>query len=308
MNVNQVKPEIKERILNAVMALEAQGIEGPTNKQVRAQMGNKGSYADISPVMREYKEGKRAQEEQKFEMPAPLRASIENNISQVWLVASRLAGEAVEVVAAESQKKEEKSRVDLMQADETIQELEERISQLLTKNSELENGMASLRTECDSALNNYHAADRQAAILASGIEDKERQLGDAKEEIAAQRSEVGGLQKVAAKVDAISDELVRVKADLAAANNSVVHHKEIAAGLSQEVKLSQKNAAELHSKVALADSGAAELKALLAVARDQANTRKDELLEARQENKLLQAKIDKIQKDIVENLTAFKPD
>ena len=55
----KIKPEIKERIVEAANALVAEGNENPTNEQVRERMGS-GSLSHISPVMREWRESQKA--------------------------------------------------------------------------------------------------------------------------------------------------------------------------------------------------------------------------------------------------------
>lgn len=60
----KIKPEIRERIVVAASALAAEGIDSPTNEQVRERMGG-GSLSHISPVMREWRESRKAEVDRK---------------------------------------------------------------------------------------------------------------------------------------------------------------------------------------------------------------------------------------------------
>lgn len=96
-----VNSQIRERILNAVSGLQAQGVEAPTNEQVREAMGG-GSLSHISPVMREWRESRKSGLTAALEIPGELKRSIEMSLSQVWGAAGKLAGQRIESVQMEA--------------------------------------------------------------------------------------------------------------------------------------------------------------------------------------------------------------
>lgn len=97
-----VNSQIRERILNAVSVLQAQGVESPTNEQVREAMGG-GSLSHISPVMREWRESRKSGLTAALEIPGELKRSIEMSLSQVWSAAGKLAGQRIDSVQAEAE-------------------------------------------------------------------------------------------------------------------------------------------------------------------------------------------------------------
>ncbi|MBL4679592.1 MAG: DNA-binding protein, partial [Pseudomonadales bacterium] len=97
----KVNPEIKDRIINTANALAAEGIEEPTNALVLERMG-KGSLSHVSPVMRQWRESRKAEVSAALEMPVALKKTIEASLGQVWASASKLASITVENIKQEA--------------------------------------------------------------------------------------------------------------------------------------------------------------------------------------------------------------
>ncbi len=123
-----IKPSIKERIINAANYLVAQGNEKPTNEQVRERLGG-GSLSHISPVMREWRESRRASINTALDMPEELTQAIQMSIGQIWGVASQLASTKTEEIKA--------------QAQETITEMQTELAEALTEVARLEKELGS---------------------------------------------------------------------------------------------------------------------------------------------------------------------
>lgn len=68
----KIKPEIRDKILSAANSLQAEGVETPTNEQVREYLGG-GSLSHISPVMREWRDSKKSEVAAALEIPADLK-------------------------------------------------------------------------------------------------------------------------------------------------------------------------------------------------------------------------------------------
>lgn len=122
-----IKLEIRERIVTAANTLVAEGVEQPTNEQVREHLGG-GSLSHISPVMREWRAVKRSEIAAALTMPADLKKAVESSLAQVWAVASRLAAAQVEGLQREAQARVETVTAERDEALADISRLEARIA------------------------------------------------------------------------------------------------------------------------------------------------------------------------------------
>lgn len=200
----KVKPEIKERIITAANALVAEGSDSPTNDQVREYMGG-GSLSHISPVMREWRESRKAEVVAALEIPGDLKKVIETSVGQVWTAASKMASATVESIR---QQAEVSVRVSSDERDEALSEinrLEERIaemqkvlddkSQIIQQtNEQLENERSH-----GAKLASDHAvlADRLArgdADLVARLSEKDERIKGLESEVQEARSDNKKLQ------------------------------------------------------------------------------------------------------------------
>jgi len=125
--IKTINPAIHERITAAADTLIAGGIENPTNEQVRMCMGG-GSLSHISPVMREWREQKKAEAVASLEMPVALKVAIEASLSKVWITASQMAFTAVECAEQKAQIKIDDVTRERNEALSEIADLEAKLS------------------------------------------------------------------------------------------------------------------------------------------------------------------------------------
>ncbi len=95
--IKKVRPEIRQRIIDSAEALLTEGIDNPTNDQVREHLGG-GSLSHISPVMRHWRESRKTQHEIILEMPPELHRVIERSIAKVWSEANRLVTDSIQQI------------------------------------------------------------------------------------------------------------------------------------------------------------------------------------------------------------------
>ena len=193
MPTKNIKPEIRERITISANELVAEGIESPTNAQVRDRMGS-GSLSDISPVMKAWRESRKAGVDYALDMPARLKKEVEISVSQLWGTASKLATEAVENFRQEVDNKIIESNTELNEALKDIQRLETRLVDLgkvlENKDQIIEKINGNLSKE--SSFNSQLKAEKIA--LNVQITDKDTQIKDIKEDLKKARKDNRRLQ------------------------------------------------------------------------------------------------------------------
>lgn len=195
----KVKPEIKDRIIAAAQALVGEGVSNPTNEQVRERMGG-GSLTHISPVMREWRESRRAEVASVFEIPGDLRRVIETSLSQVWGAASKLASEAVESVRKDAITSIEAANAE---RDESLRE----VSRLEKEVADLQGNLSAMKIDLDKTSTALlHEKDKRASLdseiasLSARGEDKDRQIGELKAELKEARADNKQLQGELVKI------------------------------------------------------------------------------------------------------------
>ena len=193
MPTKNIKPEIRERITISANELVAEGIDSPTNAQVRDRMGS-GSLSDISPVMKAWRESRKAGVDYALDMPARLKKEVEISVSQLWGTASKLASEAVENFRQEVDNKIIESNTELNEALKDIQRLETRLVELgkvlENKDQIIEKINGNLSKE--SSFNSQLKAEKIA--LNVQITDKDTQIKDIKEDLKKARKDNRRLQ------------------------------------------------------------------------------------------------------------------
>ena len=99
--MRKVSPAKEKAISAAADTLSAQGIDTPTNDQVRAHMGG-GSIADISPVMRRWKEQRRQEELAGRDIPESVKAAGDRFLTLLWVATTRECEGTLEKERAEN--------------------------------------------------------------------------------------------------------------------------------------------------------------------------------------------------------------
>jgi len=163
----KISEETRDAIIEAANDLLVEGCANPTNEQVRSRLG-KGSLSHISPVMKEWREARKAEAKAALEMPRGLSEAIHESVGRLWGVATGLAQatyeahrkEAEEAVRyAEQERDEALSEVGRLEFDveelkkalsaESVkaESLEGRLKREVSKSSELFAENSSLRSD-----------------------------------------------------------------------------------------------------------------------------------------------------------------
>ncbi len=182
----KVKPAIKEKIIAAANALAAEGIESPTNDQVRERMGG-GSLSHISPVMREWREFRKAEVAAGLEIPADLKRVIETSLAQVWTAASQLASAAVETIRQEADatiaaatSERDEALAEITRLEETLADKQQAVNKVQAE-LEKERGQSAKLVSTNAA-------------LTARVDDRDEQIRDLKTELKAARDDNKSLQ------------------------------------------------------------------------------------------------------------------
>jgi chromosome segregation ATPase len=190
----KIKSDIKEKITAAANALAAEGNESPTNDQVRERMGG-GSLSHISPVMREWRESRKAEVVAALEIPADLKKAIETSVGQVWTAASKLASVTVETVRQEA---EEAIGAATDERDEALGEiirLEERIAELQKALADKDQVISQVRGELDTGRGQVAKLASENAALVARLDDRDEQIKGLKTELKESREDHKALQR-----------------------------------------------------------------------------------------------------------------
>lgn len=163
----KISEETRDSIIGAANDLLAEGNANPTNEQVRSRLG-KGSLSHISPVMKEWREARKAEAKTALEMPRGLSQAVHESIGRLWGVATGLAQasfeahrkEADEAVGyAEQERDEALSEVGRLELDVEelkkafsaervkLESLEGKLEREVSRNAELVAENSSLRSD-----------------------------------------------------------------------------------------------------------------------------------------------------------------
>lgn len=189
----KVKLEIKEKIIAAASALTSEGIENPTNDQVRERMGG-GSLSHISPVMREWRESRKAEIVAALDIPADLKKVIETSISQVWTSASRLATATIETNRQEAVAVIEAATAERDEALTEIDRLESRIAERDGALSDKAQLVDQAKTELEQARGQGVKLTTESAALEARLVDSDEQIKGLKTELKEARNDNKVLQ------------------------------------------------------------------------------------------------------------------
>jgi len=115
----KISEETRDAIVGAANDLLADGVANPTNEQVRSRLG-KGSLSHISPVMKEWREARKAEAKAALEMPRGLSQAVHESIGRLWGVATGLAQASFEAHRKEA---DEAVRYAEQERDEALSEV-----------------------------------------------------------------------------------------------------------------------------------------------------------------------------------------
>lgn len=189
----KIKPEIRDKILSAANSLQAEGVEAPTNEQVREYMGG-GSLSHISPVMREWRDSKKSEVAAALEIPADLKKIIETSLGQVWVSASKLASTTIDNIRKEADSSIETATAERDEALSEIIRLEGIIAELRKIQEEKDQCIIDAEREQEGTNNKIMHLSTENSSLTARIDEKNDQIHDLKDEIKGYRSDYKKLQ------------------------------------------------------------------------------------------------------------------
>ncbi|MEX0827396.1 MAG: DNA-binding protein [Haliea sp.] len=189
----KIKPDIKDKITAAANALAAEGNDNPTNDQVRERMGG-GSLSHISPVMREWRESRKAEVVAALEIPADLKKAIETSVGQVWTAASKLASVTVETVRQEAEEAIGAATDERDEALGEISRLEVRISELQQALTERDEAVQHAQSALDKERTHSAKLGSDNAALATRVSERDEQIKGLKAELKESRNDIKALQ------------------------------------------------------------------------------------------------------------------
>ncbi len=188
-----IKPEIQKRIIDAANSLVAEGIEEPTNALVLERMG-KGSLSHVSPVMRQWRESRKAEVVAALEMPSALKKAIETSLSHMWMTASKMATVAVEQVRHDA---EERVLVVTKERDEALTEierLENRITALTETLSEKDKLIAKGTGTLEKEKTLHQKTTFENSALSARLEDRDAHIKTLTKDMKTAREDYKQLQ------------------------------------------------------------------------------------------------------------------
>ncbi|GGY59459.1 MAG: KfrA protein [Spongiibacter sp.] len=189
----KVKPEIRDRIIATANALVSEGIDNPTNDQVRERMGG-GSLSHISPVMREWRESRKAEVVAALDMPADLKKAVETSLGQLWGMASKLATASVENFRQEAEAAVADATAERDEALNEIQRLEKHLAELTKALEEKGQEVNQVRSALDQEHNINAQLKADTAALQARIEDRDTQIEGLKADLKEARDDNRKLQ------------------------------------------------------------------------------------------------------------------
>jgi len=176
----KISESIKKRIIEVANTLVVEGIESPTNNEVRERLGG-GSLSHISPVMREWRNERKEQITTSIEIPADLKKVIETALAQVWNTSSSIAFSTIETIKTESES----------QIDEANNERDEALIEV----EKLEKDNLSLQDQLRNALANFDKQIEKVNTLQAETMSLERVLVERKERIVKLEADYEKLQQ-----------------------------------------------------------------------------------------------------------------
>jgi chromosome segregation ATPase len=191
--MRKVSPEKRRLIIEAADRLVEEGLERPTNDDVRNSMGG-GSIADISPVMREWRES-RENTSSKIEMPDSVKKAGENYVAQLWSTLNRLTVGLVENAQSECEERIHISESERNEAYNEITALEDRLGSLEQLIEERDRKIEEIAEEMRSSIERCHSLDIERQKAASYAEALEKNYQDVKAQLKDSLATNSGLQE-----------------------------------------------------------------------------------------------------------------
>lgn len=300
----------KEQIIDAAEQLQASGVN-PTMQAIRKALDG-GSFATISPVLREWRDSKKQRAMVAIEMPGEAKAALERAGADLWKIITTLATERLTKVQEEAEAAINAAQADRDEALAEIERLEAGIEQ---KDAELTEALAANEVSTNAlndALEEIRALEIQLADKARIEADNKRLMTELTELRTENKALVDEKFVLVGQMKDVENTLSRTEKELAKTlqelddKNGQIKEKDVQAGKLQ----TENNTYNLQTKklqIALdaSESKAAELKTEVADLRKtvgdkerEAGSLSGELKAVTVENKGLKAELEKIRSKI----------
>jgi hypothetical protein len=173
----------KEQIIQTAEELESEGVNITMNA-VRERLKG-GSFATISPVLREWKRSREKTAQTALEMPSELNGAIQRAGAEIWSVASALASAKLEAVQIEAQALVDEAQSERDEALKEIENLEGaidfRLEDIARLNTELESKIINVQELEEYKIKIEKELFTERAAAKATIDGLEARLQDAKE-------------------------------------------------------------------------------------------------------------------------------
>ncbi|MGI5310321.1 DNA-binding protein [Rheinheimera sp. WS51] len=197
----------REQIIDAAEQLAGEGIN-PSMQAVRERLGG-GSFATISPVLREWKEKREATTVAVLEMPSDIKGALERFGADLWKAASALA-------TAQFEKLKEESRFSIEAAnkerDEALAEIERLEVDLLAKDELVSSAKGEL-TQLQGVADEER---RKVAALQQRNDDLQETIAGLRDDLKESKAEARGTLDKLDQLRQAQAELSRVNGELSA--------------------------------------------------------------------------------------------
>ena len=196
MNIN---PDIKQRILDTAETLVAEGVGEPTNAAVLERMG-RGSLSHVSPVMREWRASRKAQDKAALEMPTELKKSLDTALARMWSMASTLASAAVEHVRQEAVESVEAVEHERDEALKEVERLESQCAELENTLTAKDKAIAKHKDSAEKERQTMHDMAIEATRLTALADERKALINRLTTELTEARKEAKNLQTELVKI------------------------------------------------------------------------------------------------------------
>jgi len=175
----------KEQIIEAAEELKAAGVN-PSMAAVREKLGG-GSFATISPVLREWRESQEKRATVAIEMPGEAKAALDRAGVDIWRIVTGLATEKLAKVQAEAEETVKAATAERDELLKEVEKLEKHIEQLTaslqdedklkSKIEMLELQNHKLQISLDASVKATDELKDEVRHLRQANEEKSRELG-----------------------------------------------------------------------------------------------------------------------------------
>ncbi len=284
----------KQEIIDAAEKLAAEGVN-PSMQAVRDRLGG-GSFATISPVLREWKENREATTVAVLEMPSDVKGALDRFGADLWKTASALATAQFEKLKDDTRNSVEAAKKERDEALEEIQRLETLIL-------EHDNHMSSVNAEVERMNNLLDDERKKNAALQQRNDDLQETVAGLKSDLKESRED--GKQTLS-KLDALRQEqteLSRMNGQLTAEVEAL--GKELVAMTNARNEVKAENArisdslATLQKEKDFIESEKAKAVEQAEIAKDKLDLLRQEQAELSRNNGQLTTKVEALDKELM---------